>query len=247
MKYTLIAVLAVLAFIFTSCDQDNPVSPASNNALSSIQGNLKNWSYGSDMKIVMTDYSGYWTNENQLYSQSSIGQNGNFVLSKLAVPSIDKLLNPPYYQFVNEAVISNNTVRCSDSSARIAYSRFQIIQQGDSTRRTRGEVHFRNYDYNFLLWGDSVKTNAFYTDFIYVNKNVEVKGSVEVSYYNAQYKERRITKYTYYLSYKKGWNKCVVYTLPKKVTQTPDLTIYESEVTLTNSERFTGWWDLHYY
>jgi hypothetical protein len=248
MKIEKYVLLVISITLFVSCNDSNLIEPIENSGeVLSISGKLFNWNHGKDQKLLLVSDPGFWNNGDKIYSSSQIGEDGSFVFNSISNATNSSLLNHVYTQFVEEAKISNSSFYCSDSSAMLAYSRIIIVQNGDSTYKLKGNIYRKNFSDSFYFYEDSVKAGDFSSEYVYVNKDVSMTGTIKIDYYDKTYKKYWLSTYKYNIKYKKGWNRLVTYIAKQEVTKINDYMQIKTERYFINAEPSLARWDYTYY
>jgi len=236
MKFILLLFSSLLLFLF-GCDSDSPVSPNLSfpSTVTSISGNITNWDKGRIGKIV------FWIQYNGLdtISSAQIDTEGNFNLSELRELSDSELLNPPYPQYSSSVTYMDNSMVCSDSTAKSAQGVFfTYVGENDDFY---DEILNKNFEYSLVWSKDKLSYGNYYVDYIYCNKDARLIGDVETHYtFNASKGE---IKNHYNLQLKKGWNKRITQILKYTYSIEGDTTITIAEYNIMNYEPSSSFWD----
>jgi hypothetical protein len=239
-------ILLILLIGIIGCKEDNSVNPIVEESplITTFGGQFVKWTKGGNHRILFLGANDIW-NSDKIYASSSIDTNGNFSLKNLDLPSTYMFLNTAYPKFVDSLTFQENTFNCSDSTAKVVFGVLIIVK--DTSNSRVAEVYRQNFSYNYYLNIDSLKTGDFMTEYIYVDKDVNLKGKLKYFYYDPNSKiESRMTL-NYNLKYKKGWNKKVTYIVSQNVLRETNKTIITAEHNYTNSEPSQAKWYYLYY
>ncbi|VAX28347.1 hypothetical protein MNBD_IGNAVI01-1013 [hydrothermal vent metagenome] len=223
--------------LLISCASDSPISPNLYfpSTVTSISGNITNWNEGEIGKIV------FWIQYNGLDTVSSaqIDPEGNFNLSELRDLSDSELLNPPYPQYSSSVTYIDNSMVCSDSTARSAIGLFfTYLGENDDVY---DQILNKNFEYSLAWSKDKLSYGDYYIDYIFCDKDVRLIGDVETHYtFNASKGE---IQDHYNLQLKKGWNKRITQILKHSYYTEGDTTITIAEYNIMNYEPGGSFWD----
>ena len=199
---TFVIVIGIFIFAVCSCKKDS--DKTSNGALSgnTLKGKITSWNSGSDKTLVA--YSSSSTNK---LGEAAIGTDGSFTIT-ISVPSTSILESITYY-FDTKLTISDLTTLCNDLDLNV----------NDAAGNYYGYIS-RSADIPVYQKGYSS------VDYLYVNKDTSVKGSLSES------DSGETDNGTFDLKLKTGWNPVV--TLVTSITGTTNTMIVN--YTITSSE-----------
>jgi hypothetical protein len=240
----IIFILIISFFGIIGC-KDNSVNPYDESPLvNSLQGKFVNWTKGEGHRILFLGANDVW-NSDKIYGYSKIDSNGYFSIRNFDIPSTSFLVNTAYPVYMDGTEFQENSLTCSDSSAKVVYGVLIIVK--DTSNMRVAEVYRQNFDYNFWLNEELLKYGDFMSEYIYSDKDVSLKGKVKYIY-NSPYfnRESRMT-YNYNLNFKKGWNRRVTYIFSYNVTNENGKTVITAEINYINFEPSFGSWHYLYY
>jgi hypothetical protein len=196
-----IAILFFLLIGIISCD-DNSVAPEDSSAsVTSFQGKFVGWNKGDNHRILFLGANDVW-NSDKIYASARIYSNGYFSMRNFDIPSSSFIVNQAYPYYVDGTEFQENSVICSDSTAKVVYGVLIIVK--DTSNQRVAEVYRQNFNYNFYLDEDLLKSGDFMSEYIYADKDVNLKGKVKYIYDSPYFnKEWRMT-FKYNLNFKKG-------------------------------------------
>jgi len=235
----LFQLLIIVAFI-NSCDENNPINPfGSTSQIYSISGKIEGWHLGSDKEVILLGNE----SATEVFAKSKIDSEGNFNLLKLSAPT-EILYNTVNPQFSNEGII-NNTINCSDSSAKKILGYLCIVMAGDTTNNIIGRIYEGKFSDTTIINENSFNTGDFNINYVYADKDVNVSGEIE-THYTDTYQNKEYHYYVdYNLCYKKGWNKEVRIMKSKEILSDSLHLKINSEVSYSNSEPNGSYWIYH--
>lgn len=220
MKYCL-KVLSLLIFpvTFVSC---NFLSGPDSGSLSLINGQIENWNHGNNYMAYFKESGGF-----EVYDSSKIDNQGYFEFKSIAYPHDSTLFNPVYLQFADDANILQNTLVCSDSTARKVDAIIAVRRASDS--EFLSYLYKKNFTYSFYFDEDLVKPGDVMVEYVYVNKEVSLKGTVEWKHSHDYAPQKGHFKRNYDLNFKKGWNVQTIIVQDQEVIQYGDTTFTRYE------------------
>ena len=240
-------VISFLIFLFIGiigCD-DNSVNPLDSSALvTSFRGQFVDWNKGANHRILFLGANDVW-NSDKIYAAAQIDSNGDFSIKNFDIPSTSFLVNHAYPYYMEGTEFLENSLTCSDSTAKVVFGVLIIVR--DTSNMRVAEVYRQNFDYNFYLNEEQLKYGDFMSEYIYVDKDVNLKGKVKYIYDSPYFNRETRMTYNYSLNYKKGWNRRVTYIVSYDVSNDNGKTIITAEVSYINFEPTFGSWHYLYY
>ena len=239
-----ISILLFLLIGSTGCD-DNSVDPSdSSTSLTSLHGKFVNWNKGANHRILFLGANDVW-NSDKIYASARIYSTGYFFIKNFDNPSTSFIVNQAYPNYMDGTEFQENSVTCSDSTAKVVYGVLIIVK--DTSNQRVAEVYRQNFNYNFYLDEELLKSGDFMSEYIYADRDVDLKGKVKYIYDSPYFnKEWRMT-FQYDLNFKKGWNRRVTYIVAYNVSYDNGKTIVTAEINYINYEPSPGDWHYYYY
>lgn len=187
--------IIVTALIFTSCK--NPVEPVANNAgtydsngaIKTINGKIRNWTYGDSLMIAMS-----YSKENLIIcNRAKVNADGSFSM-KLEAPPLER----------PRPFIKDPRLHLSDSTAVLTYmDNFCIFKDSAFTDIPGRKLPaiYRCVEYLNIEGAENMDYyHRYFAEWVYASKPLKVTG---VTQYNGVPTDSVI----YNLDLKKGWNK----------------------------------------
>jgi hypothetical protein len=237
MKRTYYFMLSLFVNII-GCDKTVAPLTEQSSLVTSISGKITNWN--AHLKSGIALWDGSEPDADNILSYSSIDSNGKFILDNLKKPSDSMFLNPVYPRFADNTVIQESTFHCNDSTAQVVYGRISMVEQ--VSNRFQGDVYRTNMLDDYYLYPDRLKSGDILTQYLYVDKEVNLEGRIKYSFYDTLSKREGHYTLNYHLAYKIGWNRLVRYVVSQTVLKDTTKTVLTAEYNYINQEPAEAGW-----
>ena len=223
-----------MELILVGCS--GPTSPSSQNSstISFLNGQIDGWNYGSDSRIVLCTPD--TANVVRIYAASQIDSRGHFTLENLASPPTS-VQGFPASSLMNglDQEILENTLACSDYSAKLIYSQLRV--ENDSPSSWLGFVYREGGSSDYLE-----SSGDFSVNYCYATKSVKLTGAIRTRTYAGPDSIRGEQIVQYNLSFEKGWNQEVQSFVSQSEYADSGKTIKSRVYSFTSYEPYQGRW-----
>ena len=226
--------LILIALFLHGCSSSTSPSWQNFPPFTFLSGQIDGWNYGDHRHIALcaTDTS----TSGPICSTSRIDLAGRFYLQNLASPPLS-VQGFPSYAFENEPApeVLENTVACSDSSAKIITG---VLRVGnDSSSSWLGFVYRVGGNSDFFE-----NSGDFVVNYYYARKNVKLIGAMKARTFGGSDSVRIERILQFDLSFEKGWNQEVIWFKSQSSYIDSGKTINSSVYSITNYEPYPGRW-----
>ena len=237
-------ILIIFLIGFLGC-KDESVSPSEISSLvTSFEGKFVNWTKGDNHRILFLGANDVW-NSDKIYGSSQIDSNGYFGVRNFDIPSASFLVNTAYPVYMDGTQFQENSLICSDSTAKVVYGVLIIVK--DTSNNRVAEVYRQNFNYNFYLNEILLKSGDFMSEYIYADRDLNLNGKVKYVYDSPYFNRESRMTYNYNLSLKRGWNQRIMYIVSYNVSNEGGKEIVTAEINYINLEPTKADWYFLYY